>query len=257
MTNRTLVIIIAVIILAGAGAAGYFYWQQTKPLVVSQPVVENTPAPTPSQTTPNQPANNQPPATKPTPTPMTCERNFDQNQLAKNSKLSIANRQVSINVKDFGTIVVELYDKDAPKTTENFLRLTDSGFYNCLIFHRVAKSFVIQAGDPNGNGTGGLSAFGAKFSDELNPNTPSYKTGYVEGVLAMANSGPNTNGSQFFITLADVSSALTHNYTIFGKVITGMDVVKKIGSVAITPISGPNDGSPITPVVMQSVKITK
>ena len=251
MTNRTLIIVIIIIILAGVGAAGYFYWQQTRPLVVSQDSSSagQQLANQQDQTPQNNSSNN--------PTSMSCERTFDQNQLAKNGNLNIANRQVTFNVKDFGNITVELYDKDAPKAVENFLRLTDAGYYNCLTFHRVAKGFVIQGGDPSGNGTGGQSAFGKPFVDELNPDTASYKTGYVEGVLAMANSGPNTNGSQFFITLADVNNALTHNYTIFGKVIAGMDVVKKIGQVAITPVSGPQDGSPITPVVMESVKITK
>jgi len=186
-----------------------------------------------------------------------CTRNFDQSVLAKNSTLNIKNRQVTFDVKGFGNITVELYDQDAPKTVENFLRLTDAGFYNCLTFHRVSKNFVIQGGDPKGDGTGGGSAFGSPFADELNPNTASYKAGYTKGVLAMANSGPNTNGSQFFIMLDDVS--LPHNYTIFGKVVSGQDVVDKIGQVAITPnpAMGPTDGAPVTPVVMESVKITK
>lgn len=188
-----------------------------------------------------------------------CTRDFDQNKLANNGNINIANRQVTISVKNFGDITVELYDKDAPKTVTNFLRLADSGYYDCLTFHRVSKGFVIQGGDPNGDGTGGQSAFGKPFEDELNPNTQSYKTGYVKGVLAMANSGPNTNGSQFFILLADQTSWMPHNYTIFGKVVAGQDVVDKIGQVDITPNPqmGGEDGSPKVPVVMQSVKITK
>ncbi|HVY67380.1 MAG TPA: peptidylprolyl isomerase, partial [Patescibacteria group bacterium] len=137
----------------------------------------------------------------------------------------------------------------------NFLRLADAGYYDCLTFHRVAKGFVIQGGDPNGDGTGGQSAYGQPFADELNPAAPSYQAGYAHGVLAMANSGPDTNGSQFFIMLAD--NQLPHNYTIFGKVTAGLDVVDKIGQVAITPQMGPDDGRPVTPVVMQSVKIIK
>jgi cyclophilin family peptidyl-prolyl cis-trans isomerase len=101
------------------------------------------------------------------------------------------------------------------------------GYYNNLTFHRVEPGFVIQGGDPNGDGTGGTSIYGPTFEDELNPNTPSYQEGYKEGVVAMANRGPNTNGSQFFIMLAD-NTTLPHSYTIFGKVATGMDVVKKI-----------------------------
>jgi cyclophilin family peptidyl-prolyl cis-trans isomerase len=184
-----------------------------------------------------------------------CVRDFNQSKLTANANMNIANRQVQIKVKDFGSITVELYDKDAPLAVQNFLRLTDSGYYDCLTFHRVSKNFVIQGGDPNGTGTGGQSAFGKPFADELNPNTPSYKAGYLKGVLAMANSGANTNGSQFFIMLAD--NSLPHSYTIFGKVIAGQDVVDAIGQVAITPQMGPTDGAPVTPVVMESVKIIK
>lgn len=125
-----------------------------------------------------------------------------------------------------GDIEIELYPQDAPKTVMNFATLSKRGYYNNLTFHRVEPGFVIQGGDPNGNGTGGTSIYGAKFEDEINPNTASYKEGYKEGIVAMANSGPNTNGSQFFIMLAD--NPLPHSYTIFGKVTKGMDVVKSI-----------------------------
>ncbi len=125
-----------------------------------------------------------------------------------------------------GNIVVDLYPNDAPKTVTNFATLSKNGYYDCLTFHRVEPGFVIQGGDPNGNGTGGTSIYGAKFADELNAATDSYKNGYKEGVLAMANAGPDTNGSQFFIMLADTQ--LPHSYTIFGKVTSGLDVVHKI-----------------------------
>lgn len=126
-----------------------------------------------------------------------------------------------------GDIALELYPNDAPKTVMNFATLAKNGYYDNLTFHRVVPGFVIQGGDPNGNGTGGVSIYGAKFEDELNPDTASYKTGYLEGVLAMANAGPNTNGSQFFIMLAN-NTSLPKNYTIFGKVTSGLDVVHKI-----------------------------
>lgn len=126
-----------------------------------------------------------------------------------------------------GDIVIQLYGQDAPKTVTNFATLAKKGYYDGLTFHRVEPGFVIQGGDPNGDGTGGRSIYGDVFEDELNPNTPSYQAGYKEGVVAMANRGPNTNGSQFFIMLAD-NTTLPKNYTIFGKVISGMDVVKKI-----------------------------
>lgn len=126
-----------------------------------------------------------------------------------------------------GDIDIQLYTQDAPKTVTNFATLAKKGYYDGLTFHRVEPGFVIQGGDPNGDGTGGRSIYGDTFPDELNPNTPSYKAGYVEGVVAMANRGPNTNGSQFFIMLAD-NTSLAKNYTIFGKVTSGMDVVQKI-----------------------------
>jgi cyclophilin family peptidyl-prolyl cis-trans isomerase len=144
-----------------------------------------------------------------------------------------------------GDIVIQLYPQDAPKTVENFATLAKMGYYNGLTFHRVEPGFVIQGGDPNGNGTGGTSIFGPTFEDELNPNTPSYKAGYLEGVVAMANRGPNTNGSQFFIMLAD-NTSLPHQYTIFGKVTKGMDVVKqiqvgdKMTSIDVSGIEKPN-----------------
>lgn len=183
-----------------------------------------------------------------------CVRNFDENKLA-NDKLSFSNKMVELDVANFGKIKVELYDKDAPKTVENFLRLTNSGFYDCLTFHRIAKGFVIQGGDPRGDGTGGLSAFGGEFEDELNPDTPSFKEGYKRGVLAMANHGKNTNSSQFFIMTSDYP--LEHNYTIFGKVVEGMDVVDKIAAVEIVPSSPlqPDDGNPKEKVVITKATI--
>jgi cyclophilin family peptidyl-prolyl cis-trans isomerase len=126
-----------------------------------------------------------------------------------------------------GDIDIQLYTQDAPKTVTNFATLAKKGYYDGLTFHRVVPGFVIQGGDPNGDGSGGYSIYGPTFADELNPNTPSYQAGYKQGVVAMANRGPNTNGSQFFIMLAD-NDQLPKNYTIFGKVTSGMDVVQKI-----------------------------
>ncbi|MES2088152.1 MAG: peptidylprolyl isomerase [Patescibacteria group bacterium] len=147
---------------------------------------------------------------------------------------------------NFGKIVLEMYPADAPKTVQNFLTLAQKGFYNGVIFHRVIPGFMIQGGDPMGTGTGGP---GYKFDDELNPSTPSYKAGYKKGVLAMANAGPNTNGSQFFIMLADYP--LPNNYTIFGHVVVGQDVVDAIGKT-------PTDESdrPLSEVVMKSVTVS-
>ena len=122
-----------------------------------------------------------------------------------------------------GPIVFTTYDADAPETVKNFIALAQKGFYNGLIFHRVIKDFMIQGGDPTGTGSGGP---GYSFADELRPDTESYKAGYVRGTVAMANAGPNTNGSQFFIMHKD--KPLPHNYTIFGKVVSGMETVDAI-----------------------------
>jgi cyclophilin family peptidyl-prolyl cis-trans isomerase len=127
-----------------------------------------------------------------------------------------------------GSIVFETYNSDAPKATENFVKLANQGFYNGIIFHRVIEGFMIQGGDPTGTGRGGP---GYSFEDELSPSADSYKTGYTRGTVAMANSGPNTNGSQFFIMHKD--NPLPHAYTIFGKVISGMEVVDAIATTAV------------------------
>lgn len=126
-----------------------------------------------------------------------------------------------------GDVELELYPNDAPKTVTNFATLAKNGFYDCLTFHRVEPGFVIQGGDPSGNGSGGESIYGSEFEDELNASTISYQAGYQQGVLAMANRGPNTNSSQFFIMLSD-NNTLPKSYTIFGKVTKGMDVVQSI-----------------------------
>jgi len=167
--------------------------------------------------------------------------------------IDIANKQAVLNTS-MGKIVIDLYDKDAPKTVENFVCLIQQNYYNGIIFHRVAHGFVIQGGDPTGTGTGGKSVYGPTFEDELYPDTASYQAGYLKGVLAMANAGPNTNGSQFFILLAD-HPELPHNYTIFGKVASGQDVVDKIGSLPVTPVFGPDDGTPTTKVTINSASV--
>ncbi len=128
----------------------------------------------------------------------------------------IANKKVTIKTKK-GDITFEMFEQEAPKTVSNFVYLAEQQYYDNLTFHRVVSNFVIQGGDPTGNGTGGP---GYKFADEKVVRS------YDQGIVAMANSGPNTNGSQFFIMLDNVP--LPKLYTIFGKVTSGMDVVKKI-----------------------------
>ncbi len=172
----------------------------------------------------------------------------NQNPVKNPAGSNGASKMNIITIKtNFGEIQFETYDIDAPKTVQNFITLTEKGFYDGLTFHRVIKGFMIQGGDPNGNGTGGP---GYQFEDELNPNTESYKAGYKKGVVAMANAGPNTNGSQFFIMLEDYP--LPNNYTIFGKVIKGQEVVDAIGSVQ----TGAND-KPLKPVIMEKVTVVK
>ncbi|PMD60840.1 peptidyl-prolyl cis-trans isomerase-like 1 [Hyaloscypha bicolor E] len=125
-----------------------------------------------------------------------------------------------------GTIVVELYNDHAPKTCKNFSTLASRGYYDTLLFHRIIPSFMIQTGDPTGTGRGGSSIYGERFEDEISPSLK--HTG--AGILSMANSGPNTNGSQFFITLAP-TPWLDGKHTIFGRVTRGMGVVKRMGLV--------------------------
>ncbi len=162
---------------------------------------------------------------------------------------------------NYGDIKIELYGKDAPKTVSNFVGLAERGFYNDILFHRIAPGFVIQAGDPQTKdstkqsmwGSGGESIYGGTFTDELNPQAPSYQRGYVEGTMAMANRGPNTNTSQFFIMLKDVQ--LPKSYTIFGKVYKGMDVVHAIENVKLQNESSMG-GTPANPVRIIGVKVT-
>lgn len=127
-----------------------------------------------------------------------------------------------------GTIKFELLEEDAPKTTENFRLLAEKGYYDGVIFHRVINGFMIQGGDPTGTGRGGASARGGRFADEISPASEVYKRGYKAGTVAMANAGPNTNGSQFFIMHVDYP--LPPSYTIFGRVTEGQDVVNSIAT---------------------------
>jgi len=131
-----------------------------------------------------------------------------------------------------GNIEITLFSEKAPKTVENFVGLVKKGYYNNLIFHRVIKNFMIQGGDPTGTGRGGSSLWGGTFADEINPSL----VFDAPGILAMANSGPDTNGSQFFITTVP-TPWLNGHHTIFGKVTQGYDVVQKIENTQ----TGPDD----------------
>jgi peptidyl-prolyl cis-trans isomerase B (cyclophilin B) len=140
-----------------------------------------------------------------------------------------------------GTIVLELFDEDAPKTVANFRKLAGENFYDGTIFHRVISDFMIQGGDPEGTGTGGP---GYTFEDEINPHK------VVRGALAMANAGPNTNGSQFFIVTTESAPWLDGKHTVFGQVTDGMDTVDAIEGVRTGAGDRPDD-----PPVVESIDL--
>ena len=154
---------------------------------------------------------------------------------------------VAVIKTNMGTIELELFAKKAVKTVENFVGLIEKKYYDGIIFHRVIDNFMIQGGDPTGTGMGGESIWGKPFEDEVNTGLKHES----EGILSMANAGPNTNGSQFFITLK-ATTWLDGRHTVFGKVIKGMDVVKAIGKVK----TGQND-KPVSNVVMENVTVEK
>ncbi|KAM7537125.1 hypothetical protein Aperf_G00000076613 [Anoplocephala perfoliata] len=139
-----------------------------------------------------------------------------------------------------GSIVIELYWEHAPRTCKNFAELAKREYYNGVPFHRVIRDFMIQGGDPTGTGRGGASIYGRFFEDEIHPDLK--HTG--AGIISMANSGPNTNGSQFFITLAP-TQWLDGKHTIFGRVKSGMQVVKRLGMIE----TDPND-RPVEPIII-------
>jgi cyclophilin family peptidyl-prolyl cis-trans isomerase len=149
---------------------------------------------------------------------------------------------------NFGTFTVEFFPQDAPNTVNNFICLANDGYYNNTPFHRIISGFMFQGGDPTGTGAGGP---GYRFNDE-----PINKD-YVKGTLAMANAGPNTNGSQFFVCVDNLSAkgALAKNYTIFGQVTDGMDVVDKIAAVQVGRSRSGEMSAPTQPVTLESVTV--
>jgi peptidyl-prolyl cis-trans isomerase B (cyclophilin B) len=140
-----------------------------------------------------------------------------------------------------GALVLELFDEDAPKTVENFRRLASDGFYDGIAFHRIIRDFMIQGGCPQGTGTGGP---GYTFEDEINDHK------VVRGALAMANAGPNTNGSQFFIVTTKEAPWLDGKHTVFGQVTEGMDVVDRIESAKTDPRD-----RPVEPITIERVEL--
>jgi peptidyl-prolyl cis-trans isomerase A (cyclophilin A) len=141
-----------------------------------------------------------------------------------------------------GVFVAQMFEEKAPQTTKNFIELTEKGFYDGIIFHRVIDGFMIQGGDPTGTGRGGP---GYRIKDEFGEGLAHDS----EGILSMANAGPNTGGSQFFITLAP-TPWLNGHHAVFGKIVKGMDVVREIGSVATN-----FQDRPLDPVVMEKVEV--
>ena len=186
---------------------------------------------------------------------------------------AVSNNYAAI-VTNMGTIVIELYPSSAPKTVTNFCTLAARGYYNNLTFHRVVKDFVIQGGDPSGDGTGGQSIYGSTFADEINAKSlglsdqliQTYEAkGYtyrsdivshkiVVGSVAMANSGPDTNGSQFFIVTSKDQPSLDGRFTVFGQVVSGMDIVKKIEEVEVDVNSRPKTTVSMTKIVTADTK---
>ena len=165
-----------------------------------------------------------------------------ENGSAAKSKGAKNMNRIAVFETNMGNFEIELFEDKAPKTTKNFIDLAEKGFYDGLIFHRVIDGFMIQGGDPEGTGMGGPGyTIKDEFHKDLKHNS--------EGILSMANAGPDTGGSQFFITL-DKTPWLDGHHAVFGKVIKGMDVVKKIGKVK----TGYND-RPVDKVVMQKVSI--
>src|SRR5256886_6751765 len=159
----------------------------------------------------------------------------------------MANRIANIKT-NVGTIRFELLEDESPKTAENFRLLAEKGYYDGVIVDRVINGFMIQGGDPTGAGRGGEAAWGGRFADEINASSEVYGRGYKAGTVAMANAGPNPNGSQFFIMHVDYP--LPPSYTIFGRVTEGQDTVN---AIATTP-KDRND-RPVSDVKMEKVTI--
>lgn len=157
-------------------------------------------------------------------------------QAAEGEKIMQEKRPIVQVETNQGTFEIALRPDIAPKASENFLKHAESGYYNGIIFHRVIKGFMIQGGDPTGTGRGGKSIWGAPFEDEVTDSAKFDR----QGLLAMANSGPKTNGSQFFITTA-ATPWLNKKHTIFGEVVKGYDVIQKIESTKVAPGDRPVD----------------
>ena len=154
---------------------------------------------------------------------------------------------------DKGAIEIEFFANEQPRAVENFRLLAEHGYYDGLTVHRVIKGFMIQGGDPAGDGTGGESAWGEPFADEIDPASALYRNGYRRGIVAMANAGPNTNGSQFFIMHEDYE--LPPNYVIFARVTSGQGVVDAIADTPTAAGPGGESSRPTTLPIIKKVTI--
>jgi cyclophilin family peptidyl-prolyl cis-trans isomerase len=154
---------------------------------------------------------------------------------------------------DDGAIDIEFLEDAAPKAVENFRLLAEHGYYEGVTFHRVVKGFMIQGGDPTGTGAGGESAWGGSFADEIAPRSDLYRAGYRRGIVAMANAGPDTNGSQFFIMHMDYD--LSPNYVIFARVTGGMSTVDRIAEATTTTSPEGEHSKPVKSVAIRKVEI--
>jgi cyclophilin family peptidyl-prolyl cis-trans isomerase len=154
---------------------------------------------------------------------------------------------------DKGPIEIEFFAAESPKAVENFRLLAEHGYYDGLTFHRIVKDFMIQGGDPAGDGTGGESAWGGLFADDIQPDSTLYRNGYRRGVVAMANAGPDTNGSQFFILHQDYP--LPPRYVIFARVTGGMEVVDALADTRTTMGGDGGMSRPVTPPTIKKVTV--
>jgi cyclophilin family peptidyl-prolyl cis-trans isomerase len=154
---------------------------------------------------------------------------------------------------DKGNIEIEFLPDAAPRGVENFRLLAEHGYYDNLTFHRIVKGFMLQGGDPEGNGIGGESAWGGPFEDEINQSSQLYQDGYRRGIVAYANSGPNTNGSQFFIMHEDYP--LPPNYVIFARVTSGIEVVDVLADTPVTMGPSGEPSQPQAPVAIKKVTV--
>ena len=183
---------------------------------------------------------------------MGCSASGPGNPKVPKGAKSSGGKQARIET-EMGNITIEFYADDSPTAVENFRLLAEHGYYDGLTFHRVVEGFMIQGGDPRGDGTGGESAWGGEFDDDIDRGSALYRRGYRRGIVAMANAGPDTNGSQFFIMHGN--SRLQPNYVIFGNVVEGLPVVDALASVPTARSSSGEMSRPTRPLVIRKVEI--